>query len=174
MSTAPPPAPSNETFETGELDWIEKAALENLKGRVATADTLAKEAVTTLTVLLAGAGGAWAYALKLLDERATAGAIASLIAAVWLTGLAMALVLLCMRIEAIPPVYNQPRELLGRSAEGATFDAWRRAELDNIEKRIGRAVKRNDKVAVRLNWIRALATLTPILSGVSAWVFLLT
>jgi hypothetical protein len=173
MSTSTPP-PSSEVFVQGELDWIEKAAIENLKGRIATADILAKEAVTTLTVLLAGAGGGWALGLKLFDEQASTSAVAAFIAGAWLTILSMALVWLCMKIDSIPAVYNQPRELLGRDAQGATFDQWRRYELNNIEDRIKDAVARNDKVAVRLNWIRVLATLTPILSGISAWIYRIT
>lgn len=38
------------------LDWIEKSAIENMKMHHACADTLAKEAAVTLTVLLAGIG----------------------------------------------------------------------------------------------------------------------
>lgn len=168
------PAPSSEVFVEGELDWIEKAAIENLKGRVATADILAKEAVSTLTVLLAGAGGGWALGLKLFDEQASTSAVAAFIAGAWLTLLSMALVWFCMKIDTIPAVYNQPGQLLGRAAQGASLDEWRRHELDNIEERIGDAVKRNNKVATSLNWIRVLATLTPILSGVSAWIYRIT
>jgi hypothetical protein len=173
MSAETPPS-SGEVFVPGELDWIEKAAIENLKGRVATADILAKEAVATLTVLLAGAGGGWALGLKLFDDQASTSAVAAFIAGAWLTLLSMALVWFCMKIDAIPAVYNQPRQLLGRAAQGATFDEWRRHELDNIEERIRDAVKRNNKVASSLNWIRVLATLTPILSGVSAWIYRIT
>lgn len=159
-------------FVEGELDWIEKSAIENLKGRVATADTLAKEAVTTLTVLLAGAGGSFALAIKSFDENANAGSMAALIASMWLTGLTIFLVCWCLRIIEIPAVYNQPKQLLGRAAHGASFEAWRRHELTNIEKRIGDAVARNDLIADRLNLIRILATLTPILAAISAWVFI--
>lgn len=165
----PPPIFS---FEKDEYDWIEKAGIENLKGRVATADTLAKEAVTTLTVLLAGSGGAWAYALKLLDEQATTGAVAAVVAGAWLTALSMALVFLCLMIAPIPAVYNQPKKLLERPSHGWTFDQWRLAELLNIDERIARAVRRNNSVGDRLNWVRGLATATPILSGIGAWLFL--
>lgn len=168
------PEPATEVFVDGELDWIEKAAIENLTGRVATADILAKEAVSTLTLLLAGAGGGWALGLKLFDDQASTSAVASFIAGAWLTLLSMALVWFCMKIDAIPAVYNQPGQLLGRSVQGATLDEWRRYELNNIEARIKDAVARNDKVAERLNWIRVSATITPILSGISAWIYRIT
>ena len=49
------------------LEWIEKQAQESLKARFATADIVAKEAQTTLTVLLAGVGGSAAYAAKIFE-----------------------------------------------------------------------------------------------------------
>jgi hypothetical protein len=163
--------PPTQEFDSGEYDWIEKAGIENLKGRIATADTLAKEAVTTLTVLLAGAGGAWAYAIRLLDEVATRGGVAAVVAAVWLTLLSMFLVLRCLMISAIPAVYNQPGQLLKRPESGYSFDQWRLAELKNIEVRIKQAVRRNDEMAKRLNLVRALATSTPVLSLIGVWLF---
>ena len=49
------------------LEWIEKQGQESLKARFATADLIAKEAQTTLTILLAGIGGSAAYAAKLFE-----------------------------------------------------------------------------------------------------------
>ena len=39
------------------IDWAEKSGLENLRFRLQNAETLAKEASSTLTILLAGMGG---------------------------------------------------------------------------------------------------------------------
>jgi len=171
--------PSNDeaatrVFEPGELDWIEKHGIENLKGRIGTADILAKEAATTLTVLLAGAGGALAYAAKLLDEGASRGTVAASTAAVWLTFLAMLLVFRCLKIDAIPTVYNQPGQLMGRHTAGRSLETWREAELKNIEARIEDARIRNDKMASRLNIVRMLAALTPVLSGVAAGLYIVS
>lgn len=163
---------ATSVFEPGELDWIEKHGLENLKGRVGTADILAKESATTLTVLLAGAGGALAYAAKLLDDGASRGTVAASAAAVWLTLLSILLVIRCLKIDAIPPVYNQPGQLLGRHVAGHTLDSWREAELKNIEARIDDACKRNDEVARRLNIVRMLATLTPVLAAMAAGLYI--
>jgi hypothetical protein len=109
--------------------------------------------------------------VKLLDDEATGGGIAAVVAGVWLTVLAMALVFLCLRIAPIPAVYNQPGKLLERPSYGWTLDQWRYAELRNIEARIARAIKRNNTMSTRLNWIRGLATITPILSGIGVWIF---
>lgn len=154
-------------FAPGEYEWIEKAGLENLKGRRETADILAKEAATTLTVLLAGVGGSLAYGVKLLDGEASMPIIAAAAVCTWLTLLAMALVLTCLKIKGIPAIYNQPGKLLKRADSGMSFDEWRRAELNNIQERIDIAVRRNDNTAKNLNTIRILAVCTPFIAVIT-------
>lgn len=161
----------DDELEEGEIDWIEKCGIENLKIRVATADTLAKEAAATLTVLLAGAGGAGAYAVKLLEGDRAVSTIALAAASAWLAGLACCLVYGCLRVAPIPAVYNQPGALLKRRESKQTYAEWRRGELVNIEGRIKRVVARNAKVGKWLNWIRILATATPFVSTAFAVVF---
>lgn len=89
------------TFEPGEPDWIEKSAVENLKQRVECADVLAKEAATTLTVLLAGAGGSLAYAVKAADGDFSASVLIAAFVCVWLASCAIWLVLTCLKISTI-------------------------------------------------------------------------
>ena len=101
-------------FEEGELEWIEHSGIEKLKSPIATADTLAKEAATTLTVLLVGTGGAGAYAIKLFENEQNAAAVAAAAASAWLAVLSCALGLGCMMLQGISPAYNQPGQLLGR------------------------------------------------------------
>lgn len=158
-------------FAPGEYEWIEKAAIENLKGRRETADILAKEAATTLTVLLAGIGGSLAYAVKLLNGESSMTVIAAAAVCSWLTVLAMALVVTCLKIKGIPAVYNQPGELLKRASSGESFDEWRRGELRNIQARIEIAVKRNDDTARNLNRIRILAVCTPLIAILAPLIF---
>lgn len=151
-------------FATGEFEWIEKAAIENLKGRRETADILAKEAATTLTVLLAGVGGSLAYGVKILDGDTSNTVIAAAIVCIWLTLLAMGLVLLCLRIGSIPAVYNEPGKLLERFNSLESFDIWRHGELNNIQERIELAVRRNNSTARNLNFVRILAVCTPFIA----------
>jgi hypothetical protein len=158
-------------FEPGEFEWIESSAIENLKARIATADTLAKEAANTLTVLLAGAGGAYAYAIKLLDEKATLSSVAALAAAGWLTLLAMLLVWSCLRIKAIPVIYNQPENLLQRPESKLSLEEFKLNELRDIGRRIIRARDRNNEIARHLNNVRLLATFTPILALAILWLY---
>lgn len=165
------PYTSEYVFVPGEFEWIEKAAIENLKGRRETADILAKEAATTLTVLLAGVGGSLAYGVKLLDGDTSNTVIAASAACIWLTLLSMGLVLACLKIKGIPALYNQPGELLKRGESKESFDEWRRGELENIEIRIQTAVRRNNTTARNLNYVRILAVCTPFISVLAAFGF---
>lgn len=160
--------PQDQLFEPGEYEWIERNAIENLKGRTATADTLAKEASTTLTVLLAGIGGSLAYAIKALEGDVTYAGVAATVACGWLVLLSALLVHFCMMVRPIPAVYSQPAGLLKRREAGASFEIWRYGELLNIEDRIQEAITRNRRVATKLNLVRTLAYLTPVVVAVFA------
>ena len=94
------------------LDWTEKAAQENLKFHLQNADSLAKEANTTLTVLLAALGGVLAYALKLLDSGLISATLVSVaVLTLYLTALCSLLVFKCMKIAPIPAPTNEPKNL---------------------------------------------------------------
>lgn len=165
------PSKADHVFAAGEFEWIEKAAIENLKGRRETADILAKEAATTLTVLLAGVGGSLAYGVKVLDGDTSNTVIAAAAVCIWLTVLAMVLVLTCLKIKGIPAVYNQPGELLKRGDSQESFEEWRRGELENIQQRIETAVARNNTTARSLNGIRILAVCTPFIAALAPFFF---
>lgn len=165
------PSKGTQEFAIGELEWIEKAAIGNLKGRRETADILAKEAATTLTVLLAGVGGSLAYGVKLLDGETSNTIIAAAAVCVWLTLLAISLVLFCLRIGEIPVVYNEPGKLLKRSLAQESFDEWRRGELENMQERIDQTVRRNNTTARNLNYVRLLAVCTPFIAVLAPFFF---
>lgn len=165
------PGKADYVFVTGEFEWIEKAAIENLKGRRETADVLAKEAATTLTVFLAGVGGSLAYGIKVLDGDTSNTAIAAAAVCLWLTVLSMILVLTCLKIKGIPAVYNQPGELLKRGDSQDSFDEWRLGELVNIQQRIETAVERNNTTARNLNRVRILAVCTPLIAALAPFFF---
>ena len=83
------------------LDWAEKSGLENIRFRLQNAETLAKEAVTTLTVLFAGMGAALAYGIKGLAaphglDALTVGAMGL---AAWLMVLAGVLIAQCIFVS---------------------------------------------------------------------------
>ncbi|MGE0797777.1 MAG: hypothetical protein AB7G13_06805 [Lautropia sp.] len=161
---------SPSQFSRDELDWIERHGIENLLGRAKTADTLAKEASLTLSLTLAGTVGALAYAVKVFSGELTYANVGFGCASVWLMAVSMFLVFGCLRVSAMPPIYNEPGKLLSRVDSGASFEQWRIGELHNIDDRIRKAAHRNRGVANRLNTARALAAMTPLVSSAALWI----
>lgn len=157
-------AVKNPVFETGEFEWIEKAAIENLKQRVECADVLAKEAGTTLTILLAGIGGSLVFAVKVLDADYSSSVLAATAVCGWLTLWAIVLVFTCLKINEIYIVYNEPKNLLKRTDGSSSFTEWRIAELNGMQFRIEKNIERNDKTAFFLNLVRGMTAITPLVA----------
>ena len=151
-------------FELGELDWIEKAAVENLKQHVEGADILAKESATTLTVLLAGAGGSLAYAIKAADGDYSASVLIAAVVCAWLVVCAMWLVFTCLKINEIYLVYNEPKNHLLRLTSDTNFENWRKKELAGMQERIDKNTLRNDETAKSLNRVRTMTAATPVIA----------
>lgn len=150
-----------------KLDWVEKAAMENLRLHHQTADILAKESQVTLTVLLAGMAASLAYWAKAVDAGAWGWlAVGAFVFAAHWTWLAFRLVRGCLMIGEIPSIYNEPRNLMQADFD---LDAIRLSELTNVQARIDQAAERNDRTAYRLNKIRLGAAITPLISLFCAW-----
>lgn len=147
------------------IDWVERAALENLRSHLLSADYLINQANTTLAILLTGAGAALAYAVKGLDVHAVT--VISLVAAalsVYLFVLCGVMVKKCIWVSVLPVATNQPSNLYQPEFQ---LIALRKAELRNIEERINIVVERNLETAKSLNNVRAWAIIgTPALTFV--------
>ncbi|MFP3794702.1 hypothetical protein [Paraburkholderia sp. SIMBA_027] len=141
-------------------EWVEKAAIENLKEHYASADQIAKDATTTLTVFLAAVGGGLAYAAKAIEQHSvtwlSAGAIAF---TVWFLVLSLLLVWKCMMLRPFSTVYNEPRSLYQPQY---SLSQLREAEFKNLQNRINRAAQQNGKVARWLNRLRLAAAACPV------------
>jgi len=135
------------------LEWIEKAALGNLKDHSQAADALAKEAATTLTILLAALSAAFGYALTFSPYQIGAVALTF-----YLFLLCVPLVTRCMMIGEFPATTHEPRNL---KQDGFSLDALRDAELKNIQDRIDQAARRNAITAQWLNRVRIGAICSP-------------
>jgi len=145
---------------SGVIDWAEQAALENIRFHLRNADNLAKEAAATLTICLAGIGGAMAHAIKGLESaQLQPAAMASALLAVYLVVLAMLLIFKCMKIAPIPAPTNEPKNLYQPEYE---LQALREVELDNLQRRIEAVVERNDATTGWLNRVRVLAAFSPV------------
>jgi hypothetical protein len=154
---------------TDRLEWIEKAGIENMKAHHACADVLAKDAGTTLTLLLAGIGGALAYATKAIDVHSWNWlSVGATVFTLWLVALSWYLVNSCLMATPIPQIYNEPKNL---NVPDMEFDYLRRAELSGLQLRIEEAGSRNGLLARRLNLTRRLAVASPLIFILSsgAW-----
>lgn len=148
------------------LDWIEQAAVENMKAHHVCADVIAKDAATTLTVFLAAMAGAMTYAAKAIEQKSwTWFSFGATAFTVWFFALSALLVWTCLVMQPIAPVYNEPRNL---NQAGFDLDALKEAELDGFQWRIGTAASRNAKVAKWLNGLRLAAVGSPVIFIVAA------
>ena len=89
-----------------KLDWIERAAIENLTRRVQNADAIHKEANTLLALLLSGGGAALYFAPK-----ETALTSLALSVSFWLFAVAIAVTWNCLMFSDYPAVWNEPKNL---------------------------------------------------------------
>lgn len=153
------------------LDYAEASAKENAAFHIANADALARESNTLLNMLLAGAAGALAYIVTLTDKGAAIWLIAGMGAtAAYLFIVAATVLYKCWRIRPIWPPANEPKHLSLETLDGFDAVSIRRAELKNQQACIDANRDRNDSVGMWLNRCRAMATATPIVFVVAAWV----
>lgn len=143
------------------LEWVEKAALENLRGRLENADALAKEAHITLTILLTALGASFAY-----SQTATPHAVAAYILTSYLCLLSIVLTWNCLMIREIPALTNEPRNL---RHDDPDLDRLRGLELDNIQERINQAARRNVVMSQWLNGVRMGLVGSPIIFAISVF-----
>lgn len=141
------------------LDWAEKSGLENLKGHRDTADYLHRQAVTTLTVLLAGATGGLAYAIKGIELGSLWWAIGSAVFSLYLYLLSALTIGKTLKVRDFPALHNEPENLY---QPAYPLEALREVELRNIQDRITQAVERNRETSDWLNRIRYAAVASPI------------
>jgi len=149
------------------LDWAEKAALENLKFRLQTCEALAKDAGTTLTILLAGLGGTLAYAMKGAEASATSAlTVGAGVMAFWLMIVAAVLIVKCIMTAPIWPPTNEPKNLYQKNY---ALDDLREVELENVQQRIEQTAERNINTAMWLDRVRLMAVASPLifLAGVA-------
>lgn len=143
-----------------KLSWVESSAIENMRLHHHTADILAKEAQTTLTVLLAGMGGSVAYSARVFaSDGADWLSYGAAAFTLYLLVLNWALVVFCLKIAPIPQIFNEPKNLWSNLY---TLDELRVFELENLQDGIDAAAERNGKLAKRLNRIRLFAVFSPI------------
>lgn len=153
------------------LDWAEKAAVENLKERLANLDQLRTQASSLLQLILVGIGGALTFAVKVFDPGPVGPLVAGALATVlWLCWVAAMLVWKCLATSRVPVVFNHPRNLYNDEAKRAGLDDWRERELQTLGNRIDGVKPIVESVGAWLDRCRYAAISTPLIFTLGAWV----
>jgi hypothetical protein len=143
------------------MKWIEGEARNNAEFQINCADALEKQASALLHLLLAGAGGALAYAVSLSEKHAASWQQAGMACtAIWL--FIVAAILLVMALWSRPTYgpANDPENL--HKAYEMELGVALKFELQNRQFCITKNRDRNDSVGRWLNICRALAAATPM------------
>jgi len=156
------------TPSTKHLDWIEKAATENLRAHLATSELLLNQANQLLNILLAGMAGAMAYGVKIFESDATPLAYGVATLAAWLAVGSVVVVAKCITTRETQMLFNEPQNLLlGASVR---ISELKRLELLNMQTRIDHTKIRNRLVAKWLDRCRYSAALSPLAFSAGAWI----
>lgn len=150
------------------LDWAEKAAIENLRGRLATGDFLTTHANGLLNILLVGIGAALSFGARVFTPTATPMDWGAAWVAAWLSAVALILVHQCISTRKTPALFNEPKNIY-KPDLGLDEATIRKAELDNVQERIEQAKERNSQVAFWLDRCRYAASATPIVFAIGIW-----
>lgn len=153
------------------LDWAEKAAVENLKERLANLDQLRGQASSLLQLILVGIGGALTFAVKVFDPGPIGPLVAGALATVlWLCWVAALLVWRCLSTSRVPVVFNHPKNLYNDAAKQAGLDDWRERELQTLGNRIDVVKPIVESVGAWLDKCRYAAIATPLVFTLGALV----
>lgn len=155
------------------VKWVEDQALLVSAFQERVIDALEKQAASLLNLLLAGAGGALAYAVNLAEKHAAAWQSVGVAAvSVWLFFVAALVLWRAMWSREIYPPANDPGNLVLVSEMDLT--KVRVLDLKNHQAGIAANRVRNDVVGRWLNTCRLLAAGTPIvfvMSALVAWAY---
>lgn len=145
---------------TDVLELAERAGFENMRERIEVAGLIQREANTVMTLLLAGAGTALAYAGS--DKGMNPGLTgAALAICLYLFSLAALLNWKCLGLIAYPACCNEPKNLNKPEYKPEQIRQW---ELENLQARIVQAIAINERRSDWLNRCRYAATITPLVA----------
>ncbi|MES9830527.1 MAG: hypothetical protein ABW201_19915 [Candidatus Thiodiazotropha sp.] len=154
---------------TDLLTYAETAGMENLRFRIQNSEVLAKEAASTLAIILAGMGGSLAFAAKGLEQTTPSSFVFGAISlALWLMIVGGILVKFCILTQDLQAPTNEPANLYQTEY---SIEEIRIAELKNIQSRIQKATTRNHKVAAWLDRCRLLSLASPLIFAIPAFFF---
>lgn len=153
------------------LKWAEEQGSKNLGEKFTTGDNMNKEAQTTLTYVLAGMGGTFAFVFhSLVGEPGSHGdqifstqlnplIVGCALLCAYYTALGVFLVFRTMKIGDFPSPYQEPENLV--HDEAVALDSVRMAEIRNMTVRIGQAQEWIGKKSRAINFVRFMLVISP-------------
>ena len=151
------------------LKWAEDSGLKSLQEKFATADNMSKEAQTTLTYVLTGMGGTFAYILPGLERRIDVLLFGAICLCLYFFCLGLYLVWKTFFISAYPSPYQEAKNLLERP--DLSLDDIREGEILNMTDRLNHSKDWIANKAKAINRVRIALILSPVVFIVSCVLF---
>lgn len=142
------------------LKWAEEQGLKNLQEKFTTADNMGKEAQTTLTYVLAGMGGTFAYILPGLDKPANVLLSGAIALCLYFVVLGLYLARKAFFISDYPSPYQEAQNLLDRP--DLSLDEIRHGEILNMSERLVESKVWIASKATAINRVRLALVLSPL------------
>lgn len=147
------------------LEYMQSEASKNMDFHLQNMDNLQREANTTLTFLYVVISASFSGALKLfLDGKFTNLAIALSGLCIYLAFLAGCLLFGCMMARPVKAPANEPKNL---NIPKYTPEQIQGFELYNLQERIEFNRDRNARTAFRLNLVRVMVCVSPLIFAVT-------
>lgn len=147
------------------LNWVEQAALENMRAHIKSGDDIKRESNIALTVIIAGASSALAYAVNVIGSPLDIDVLWGVsVLSGYLFLLCAVLVFKCLRVGAFPAPTNEPTNLY---KSDYPLQEIRECELKNMQGRIEDAERINQTTSKWLNRVWAATTLSPVIFAVT-------
>ena len=142
------------------LKWAEENGLKNLQEKFTTADNMGKEAQTTLTYVLAGMGGTFAYILPGLERKLDTLLFGTIVLCLYFVVLGIYLVRKTFFITDYPSPYQEAENLLARP--DLSLDELRHGEILNMTDRLRRSQEWIERKTTVINHVRVALVLSPL------------
>lgn len=142
------------------LKWAEDQGLKNLQEKFTTADNMAKEAQTTLTYILAGMGGTFAYILPGFEKPLNVLMFGAILLCAYFVCLGLYLARKAFFISDYPSPYQEAKNLLERP--DLPLDEVRHGELLNMADRLQESKDWIASKASAINRVRLSLIMSPL------------
>ncbi len=151
------------------LKWAEDMGLKNLQEKATSADSILKAAQTTLTYVLAGMGGTFAYVLPGLERKLDTLLFGAIVLCGYFGVCGIYLVVTTFFVSDYPSPYQEAKNLL-RDPE-RSIDEIRLEEIDSMTERLDDSLAWIVQRAAAINRTRVALVLSPVAFIVACLLF---